>query len=140
MNPPSDHAAEDIRWTLDDLLKLPGVRHALVLTSDGLVRTHSDSLHRDTADRMAAAISSYQAAARTMAEFCDEPQGSWQQGVTEFGGGFVFLIAAGTNGFLAVATDKSVEMHVVTARMHHTAGQLGTAMSSDRRPDAGRRP
>ncbi|MFP8887725.1 roadblock/LC7 domain-containing protein [Streptomyces mangrovi] len=139
MNPTQQ--PEDIRWTLDDLLRLPGVRHALVLTSDGLVRTYSEGLHRDTADRMAAALASYQAAARTMAEFCDEPQeGSWQQGVTEFGGGFVFLISAGDNGFLAVATDKGVEMHVVTARMHHTAGQLGTALSSAQRPDVGRRP
>ena len=131
---------EDIRWTLDGLLKLPGVRHALVLTPDGLVRTYSEGLHRDTADRMAAVLASYQAAARTMAESCGEPEGSWQQGVTEFGGGFVFLISAGDNGFLSVATDKDVEMHVVTARMHHTAGQLGTALSSPQRLDAGRRP
>ena len=57
---------------LDDALKMPETRHAILLSADGLLIAHSQRISRDDADRHAAGMSGLQSLARNTAEFCGD--------------------------------------------------------------------
>lgn len=44
----------DLTWLMDKLREVPGVRHVLLLSTDGLVRSADSTLGRDEADGLAA--------------------------------------------------------------------------------------
>ena len=44
----------DLTWLMDKLGEVPGVRHVLLLSTDGLVRSADSTLGRDEADGLAA--------------------------------------------------------------------------------------
>ncbi|MEU4172841.1 roadblock/LC7 domain-containing protein [Streptomyces sp. NPDC026665] len=117
-------------WMLDDVLAVPGTRHAILLSSDGMLRARSRDISRDDADRLAAALSGLQSISRSTEEFCGSGETPWRQTLVEFAGGFVFLIAAGPGAYLAVSTSDMVDMEAVTFRMHKLVDRLGKELST----------
>ncbi|MBY8887899.1 MULTISPECIES: roadblock/LC7 domain-containing protein [Streptomycetaceae] len=124
-------------WMLDDALAVPGARHAILLSADGMLRAHSQGIGRDEAERQAAALSGLQSISRSTAEFCDRPDTVWRQTLIEFADGFVFLVAAGPGAYLAVSAAAEVDMEAVTFRMHKLVDRLGKALTSPPRQGAG---
>ncbi|MFJ2478363.1 roadblock/LC7 domain-containing protein [Streptomyces sp. NPDC087659] len=119
-----------VDWMLDDALTVPGTRHAILLSSDGMLRARSQGISRDEADRQAAALAGLQSISRSTTEFCGASETPWRQTLVEFAGGFVFLIAAGPGAYLAVSTSENVDMEAVTFRMHKLVDRLGKELST----------
>ena len=124
-------------WMLDNAMQMPETRHAILLSADGLLMAHSNSIGRDDAERHAAAMSGLQALARNTAEFCGETPARWQQTVNEFPGGYVFLVAAGPNAYLAVSASERVDMEAVSFRLQELVQRLGKELTAPPRLDAG---
>ncbi|MFI6333582.1 roadblock/LC7 domain-containing protein [Streptomyces sp. NPDC050535] len=129
--------ANELGWMLDEVLKVPETRHAILLSADGMLRAHSVDIGRDDAERMAAGLSGVQAISRGTAEFCGSPHTPWQQTLIEFAHGYVFLVAAGEGAYLAVSTTENVDMEAVTYRMYKLVDQLGKELTSPARQDTG---
>ncbi|WP_130797394.1 roadblock/LC7 domain-containing protein [Streptomyces otsuchiensis] len=90
-------------WLLDDLTqRLPGVRHVLLLSSDGLVTSTSRKLARGDAERLAAVASGLYSLARNIGgQFSS---GDVRQTMIEFDDGVLLVTAAGDGSALAVLT------------------------------------
>src|SRR4051812_43809933 len=132
----NDHMANELGWMLDEVLKVPEARHAILLSADGMLRSHSQGILRDEAERQAAALSGLQSISRSTAEFCGGESSPWQQTLVEFVDGYVFLVAAGAGAYLAVSASQNVDMEAVTYRMHKLVDRLGKELTSPPRQDA----
>ncbi|MEC4019784.1 roadblock/LC7 domain-containing protein [Streptomyces sp. H27-D2] len=132
---------DDLTWMLNDVLTVPEVSHAILLSADGLVRAHSDGLSRDQADVQAAALSGLQSLSRSTAAFCSPADSDtatpWRQSMVEFDDGFVFIIAAGPGAYLAVSSTEKVDMEAATFAMHKLVNRLGKNLTSPPRQDNG---
>ena len=138
MNGLHDTSNDRLGWMLDDALAVPGARHAILLSADGMLRAHSQGINRDESERQAAALAGLQSISRSTAEFCDDPETVWRQTLIEFVDGFVFLVAAGPGAYLAVSAAADVDMEAVTFRMHKLVDRLGKELTSPPRQDVGR--
>ncbi|MFG2606576.1 roadblock/LC7 domain-containing protein [Streptomyces sp. NPDC048514] len=127
----------DLGWMLDDALQVPGARHAILLSADGLLRAHSAGIPRDEADRQAAALAGLQSISRASAGFGGRQDGVWRQTLIEFADSYVFLVAAGPGAYLAVSAGESVDMESVSYRMQKLVDRLGRELTSPPRLDAG---
>ncbi|MET7936581.1 roadblock/LC7 domain-containing protein [Streptomyces sp. NPDC005322] len=120
----------DLSWMLDSALEVPGARHAILVSADGLLMARSQEVNKDEADTVAAAMSGIQSLSRTMAGFCGGPHMTWRQTLVEFDGGWVFLISAGEGAYLAVSSAPDVDMADITFRMQQLVGQLGKVLTT----------
>jgi predicted regulator of Ras-like GTPase activity (Roadblock/LC7/MglB family) len=125
-----DHLQPSMDWMLKDLAEsVPGTRHVIVLTSDGL-RMAQYNTDVDTADRLAAACAGLQSlSAAVAAEF---PQGDRQMRlvVIEVGGGFFYLMAAGARAYLAVLADEGVDAGLMGQQMRSLVSRIGEHLTS----------
>lgn len=126
----NDHMANELGWMLDEVLKVPEARHAILLSADGMLRGHSQGIGRDEAERQAAALSGLQSISRSTAEFCSAGSSPWQQTLVEFADGYVFLVAAGAGAYLAVSATQNVDMEAVSYSMHKLVDRLGKELTS----------
>ncbi|HTJ70002.1 MAG TPA: roadblock/LC7 domain-containing protein [Actinospica sp.] len=125
-----DHLQPSMDWMLKDLAEsVPGTRHVVVLTSDGL-RMAQYNTDVDTADRLAAACAGLQSlSAAVAAEF---PQGDklMRLVVIEVGGGFFYLMAAGARAYLAVLADEGVDAGLMGQQMRSLVARIGEHLTS----------
>lgn len=128
----------DLSWVLDDVLALRGARHAILVSSDGLLREKSHDLDRSDAETNAAAMSSLQSISRAVAPFVGGGQGIWKQTLIEYDGGWIFLMAAGHGAYLAVSAAPDVDMEAMSYRMQVQVAALGKAMTTPPRQKVSR--
>lgn len=127
----------DLSWVLNDVLQVPGARHAILVSADGLLLERSSDLGRDIAETNAAAMSSMQSLSRAVAAFVGgDGVGSWRQTLLEYDDGWIFLIAAGRGAYLAASTACDVDMEAMSFRMQQQVGALGRAMTAPERQSA----
>ncbi|MFB9833217.1 roadblock/LC7 domain-containing protein [Actinoallomurus acaciae] len=131
----NDAATNKLGWMLDDALKMPETRHAVLLSADGLLMAHSERISVDDAERHAAGMAGLQSLARSAAEFCSQTETTWRQTVTEFDDGYVFLVAAGPGAYLAVSATENVDMEAVSFRLQELVQRLGKELSTPPRGD-----
>ncbi|MFY1673872.1 roadblock/LC7 domain-containing protein [Plantactinospora sp. WMMB334] len=113
----------DLAWMLKDLLSVPGVVHALVLSADGLPMQPSLSLAQDDADLLAAGASSlHSVAAGIGRKFASGPV---RQAVIEYDEHTLFVADAGPNARLAVVSNQSVDMGTVAFEMSRLVVAVG---------------
>jgi predicted regulator of Ras-like GTPase activity (Roadblock/LC7/MglB family) len=127
----------DLSWVLDDVLKVRGARHAILVSGDGLLLQRSADISRDDAETNAAAMSSMQSLSRAVAGFAGAGHGIWKQTLLEYDSGWIFLSAAGQGAYLAVSAALDVDMEAVSFRMQKTVTALSQAMSVAPRSDGG---
>jgi predicted regulator of Ras-like GTPase activity (Roadblock/LC7/MglB family) len=125
-----DAVTNKLGWMLDDALKMPETRHAILLSADGLLMAHSERISVDDAERHAAGMAGLQSLARSTAEFCGDSRTPWRQTVSEFDDGYVFLVAAGPGAYLAVSTTENVDMEAVAFRLQELVQRLGRELTS----------
>ncbi|MFD7710348.1 roadblock/LC7 domain-containing protein [Streptomyces sp. NPDC059785] len=136
----------DLSWMLNSALEIPGALHAVLVSADGLTMSRTKDLDRDSADKVAAAMSGMQSLSRSLGFFVGENTYTggrtleWRQTLVEFDGGWVFLVSAGTGAYLAVAASPEVDMADITFRMQQLVGQLGKELSTPLREGIGQRP
>ncbi|MDX3235517.1 roadblock/LC7 domain-containing protein [Streptomyces sp. ME03-5709C] len=125
-----------LTWLMDDLTeRVPHVRHALVLSTDGLVTGASTSLDRATAEHLAAVSSGFHSLAKGAGRHFDA--GGVRQTMVEFDDGFLFVTAAGEGSCLAVLSGVQADVgqiaYEMTLMVHRVGEHLGV---TPRRRDA----
>ncbi|QKW20984.1 roadblock/LC7 domain-containing protein [Kitasatospora sp. NA04385] len=118
----------DLGWLLADIVSVPEVRHALVVSNDGLEIGRSPRIDRDDAERLAAACSGLQSLSRGVATGFGD--GRTRQIVVEYGGGYLFVVAAGAGAHLAVVAGESVDAGLVAYQMQMLVGRIGEHLTA----------
>jgi len=113
---------------LDDLTqRVPHVRHALVLSNDGLVTSASGELDRSTAEHLAAVSSGFHSLAKGSGR--QFGTGNVRQTMIEFDEGFLFVTAAGDGSCLSVLSGMEADVgqvaYEMTLLVHRVGEHLG---------------
>ncbi|MER5639766.1 roadblock/LC7 domain-containing protein [Kitasatospora sp. NPDC002227] len=120
----------DLGWLLADIVNVPEVQHAVVVSADGLEIGRSERIEREDAERLAAACSGLQSLARGVAQGFGGHRSTTRQIIVEYGGGYLFLVAAGAGAHLAVVTGEAVDAGLVAYQMQMLVERIGTHLTS----------
>ncbi|MER5886654.1 roadblock/LC7 domain-containing protein [Streptomyces sp. NPDC001941] len=134
------HRARELDWLLDDLVVRNGeVRHAVVLSGDGLPVGASHDLTREDAEHLAAVASGFHSLAKGAGRHFRA--GGVRQTMVEMDDGFLFVAAAGDGSCLAVLSSAHADIGLIAyemARLVRQVGEhLGTAPRATTPPQAG---
>ena len=126
-------------WLLNDFVRhTPSVRHALVVSSDGLPLAASELPGDDLVERLGAVTSALSSLAGALAQMLHaEPV---QQTIVEMAGGYVFAVSISTGSLLAVFADARCDLGMMGYEMTLLAARVGHALTSAPRQDAHARP
>ncbi|WP_067662517.1 roadblock/LC7 domain-containing protein [Nocardia miyunensis] len=129
-------SAHNLDWLLDDLVAhIPGVRHAVVLSTDGLLLGRSTVMPVEDAERFAAMAATLQGLARSAGHrFAG---GNVRQTVIELDHAVMFATSAGPNACLALLTDETTNMGMVAYEINQTVHRVGTYLSAAPRQSFG---
>jgi predicted regulator of Ras-like GTPase activity (Roadblock/LC7/MglB family) len=106
----------DDSWMLELIRSVRGVRHAVVLTSDGLLKVRTEHTELDVADKLAAACAGLTALGHGISrEF--GVGAAPRQVMVEFDGGFLFVRGAGDGSRLAVVTEAVIDPALIAQQM-----------------------
>lgn len=114
-------------WLLDDMTgRLPGVRHVLLLSGDGLVTSTSRKLDRPNAERLAALASGLHSLAAGVGRHftCGEVR----QTMVEFEEGMLLVTTAGDGSRLCVLTTGHADIGQVAYEMTLLVNKVGEHM------------
>lgn len=117
-------------WLLDDLAgRVEYVKHALILSSDGLVTGTSRDLGGSDAEHLAAVSAGFHSLAMGAGRQLDA--GQVQQTMVEFDDGFLFVTEAGDGSCLSVLTAAGADVgqiaYEMTLLVHRVGEHLGVA-------------
>ncbi|MGR8006986.1 roadblock/LC7 domain-containing protein [Streptomyces hypolithicus] len=111
-------------WLLDDLTKrVEHVRHALVLSNDGLVTGASTGLAREDAEHLAAVSSGLHSLAKGSGRHFGA--GRVRQTMVEFDDGVLFVTAAGDGSCLCVLGAADADIGQVAYEMTLLVNRVG---------------
>ncbi|MGW7072875.1 roadblock/LC7 domain-containing protein [Streptomyces sp. NPDC054855] len=111
-----DYGTGGIDWLLDDLVdRVAEVRHAVMLSTDGLCVGASQAMGRDESERFAAIASGFHSLAKGAGRHFEA--GGVVQTMVELQGGFLFVVAAGDGSCIAVFTDGHADIGLVAYEM-----------------------
>jgi uncharacterized protein len=118
---------------LDHLLtalvqQVADVRHAVVVSEDGLVVSKSTSFPRPEAERLAATASGLMSLGRGVC--ADFRGGAVLQALIEMREGFLILTSAGIGAHLAVLTSAQADVGVVAYEMNLLVKRIGEHLSA----------
>ncbi|MEU2129825.1 roadblock/LC7 domain-containing protein [Streptomyces sp. NPDC018352] len=118
------HTSGELDWLLDDLVTRVGeVRHAVVLSSDGLAVGASTALSREDADHLAAVASGFHSLAKGAGRHFEA--GDVRQTMVELDEGFLFVVAAGDGSCLAVLSTAFADIGLVAYEMARLVKRVG---------------
>ncbi|MFI1675908.1 roadblock/LC7 domain-containing protein [Streptomyces sp. NPDC020607] len=119
-------------WLLDDLTqRVEHVRHALVLSNDGLVTAASSDLKREDAEHLAAVSSGLHSLAKGSGRHFHA--GSVRQTMIEFDDAVLFVTAAGDGSCLCVLSSAQADIGQVAYEMTLLVNRVGEHLSVDAR-------
>ncbi|MEU5894893.1 MULTISPECIES: roadblock/LC7 domain-containing protein [Streptomyces] len=119
-------------WLLDDLTqRMEHVRHALVLSNDGLVTAASSELEREDAEHLAAVSSGLHSLAKGSGRHFHA--GNVRQTMIEFDDAVLFVTAAGDGSCLCVLSTAEADMGQVAYEMTLLVNRVGEHLSVDAR-------
>jgi predicted regulator of Ras-like GTPase activity (Roadblock/LC7/MglB family) len=122
-------------WLLDDLTRrLVSVRHAVVLSTDGLLLGHSTAMTTEDAEHFCAMASALHSLARSAGKHFEA--GRVEQTVVALDRAVLFVTAAGDNACLAILTAEKADMGLIAFEMTQTVNRLGAHLSTTPRRDA----
>ncbi|MEU5751156.1 roadblock/LC7 domain-containing protein [Streptomyces sp. NPDC047853] len=138
--PGTARRTRELDWLLDDLvLRVGDVRHAVVLSNDGLAVGASTGLGREDAEHLAAVASGFHSLAKGAGRHFGA--GGVRQTMVEMDDGFLFVAAAGEGSCLAVLTAVTADIGLVAYEMARLVRRVGehlrTAPRAAARPPAG---
>jgi hypothetical protein len=125
-------SARDWGYLLDQLCdRVPGISHALSVSSDGLLVAASRNLPRDRADQLSAFTSGLASLTTGAAKIMDA--GVVEQNVTEMEHGYLIVMAIGDGSILTVLADKRCDLGQVSYEMALLINRVGGVLTPDRR-------
>lgn len=111
-------------WLLDDLTKrVEKVRHAMVLSSDGLVTGASQGLEKADAEHLAAVASGLHSLAKGSG--LHFRAGQVRQTMVEFDDGMLFVTSAGDGSCLCVLAGAEADMGQIAYEMTLLVNRVG---------------
>ncbi|UGY94664.1 roadblock/LC7 domain-containing protein [Streptomyces gobiensis] len=114
----------ELDWLLDDLTqRMSSVRHALVLSTDGLVTGASPGLERHDAERLAAVSSGLYSLAKGSGQHFGA--GRVRQTMIEFDEGMLFVTAAGDGSCLCVLATAEADIGQIAYEMTLLVNRVG---------------
>ncbi|MEV7288567.1 roadblock/LC7 domain-containing protein [Streptomyces sp. NPDC093252] len=114
----------ELDWLLDDLVtRVHEVRHAVVLSNDGLAVGVSNGLRREDADHLAAVASGFHSLAKGAGRHFGA--GGVRQTMVEMDEGFLFVAAAGDGSCLALLTAVTADIGLVAYEMARLVRRVG---------------
>ncbi|GGS13317.1 dynein regulation protein LC7 [Streptomyces humidus] len=123
---------QDLDRLLDDLTeRVEPVRHALVLSNDGLVAGASSRLRREDAEHLAAVSSGLHSLAKGSGRHFGA--GRVRQTVIEFDDAVLFVTAAGTGSCLCVLSGADADMGRIAYEMTLLVDRVGEHLTVDAR-------
>ncbi|MEV6265325.1 roadblock/LC7 domain-containing protein [Streptomyces sp. NPDC051784] len=119
----------ELDWLLDDLVaRVTEIRHAVVLSNDGLAVGASDALSREDAEHLAAVASGFNSLAKgTGRHFA---VGGVRQTMVEMDGGFLFVVAAGDGSCLTVLSTALADIGLVAYEMARLVKRVGEHLAT----------
>ncbi|MEU5683500.1 roadblock/LC7 domain-containing protein [Streptomyces venezuelae] len=119
-------------WLLDDLTqRMEHVRHALVLSNDGLVTAASSDLKREDAEHLAAVSSGLHSLAKGSGRHFHA--GNVRQTMIEFDDAVLFVTAAGDGSCLCVLSSAEADIGQVAYEMTLLVNRVGEHLGVDAR-------
>ncbi|GGK69494.1 roadblock/LC7 domain-containing protein [Streptomyces flaveus] len=126
----------ELDWLLDDLVMRVGeVRHAVVLSNDGLAMGASGGLTREDAEHLSAVASGFNSLAKGAGRHFGV--GGVRQTMVEMDDGFLFVAAAGDGSCLAVLSAVTADIGLVAYEMALLVKRVGEHLSTAPRVAAG---
>ncbi|MEV5276805.1 MULTISPECIES: roadblock/LC7 domain-containing protein [unclassified Streptomyces] len=119
---------KELDWLLDDLTRrVEHVRHAIVLSNDGLVTGASDGLEREDAEHLAAVSSGLHSLAKGSGRHFRA--GKVRQTMVEFDEGVLFVTAAGDGSCLCVLSTEEADIGQIAYEMTLLVNRVGEHLS-----------
>ena len=115
-------------WLVNDFVRrVSGVRHALVLSGDGLRLAASDGVDGTLADQLSAVASGLVSLTRGAAQcFRAEPV---RQTIVEMGGGYLFVTSVDSGSALAVFAEPHCDIGMVGYEMTLLGARVGMMLA-----------
>lgn len=136
-NTTANQRSGELDWLLDDLVRRVGeVRHAVVLSNDGLAVGASTGLGRDDAEHLAAVASGFNSLAKGTGRHFGA--GGVRQTMVELDDAFLFVVSAGDGSCLAVLTGATADIGLVAYEMARLVRRVGEHLYAA--PRVGSRP
>lgn len=133
MTEPTQRSSE-IGWLLDELVgRVSEIRHAVVLSGDGLPVGASHELERDARERFAAIASGFHSLAKGSGQNFEA--GRVVQTMVELEQGFLFVVAAGDRSCLAVFAEANADIGLVAYEMARLVKQVHEHLVVPGRPE-----
>ncbi|HKS45000.1 MAG TPA: roadblock/LC7 domain-containing protein [Amycolatopsis sp.] len=119
--------SRELNWLLDEMVgNAPRVRHALLLSNDGLAMATSTGMDREESEHLAAVASALNSLAKGAGR--QFAAGAVRQTMVELEGGFLFVITAGGGTCLAVVAEAGTDIGLVAYEMARLVGRVGEHM------------
>ncbi|MEU5807745.1 roadblock/LC7 domain-containing protein [Streptomyces sp. NPDC059650] len=116
--------AGELDWLLDELVvRVREVRHAVVLSSDGLAVGASGALSREDAEHLAAVASGFHSLAKGAGRHFQV--GGVRQTMVELDDGFLFVAAAGDGSCLTVLSAAGADIGLIAYEMARLVKRVG---------------
>ena len=120
--------AANFGWLLDNFVKtVPGTRHTLVVSADGLLMAMSENLDRTSGDQMAAIVAGMSSLTRGAARQLHA--GDVRQAIVEMDELFVFLMSVSNGSVLAVVADASCDVGLIGYEMAMLVSRTETTLT-----------
>jgi uncharacterized protein len=130
--------AENLNWLINDLVeRVPGLAHAIVVSSDGLLLVKSDGIPQERAEQLSAVasglVSLTQGAAR-----CFDADGV-KQTVVEMNPGFLLLMSISDGSILTTLAARGCDIGLVGYEMTLLVKRVGELLTPKLRAELQRR-
>ena len=108
--------AANFGWLLDNFVRtVPGTRHTLVVSADGLLMAMSEQLDRTSGDQLAAIVSGMSSLTRGAARQLNG--GNVRQAIIEMDNGFLFLMNVSNGSVLGVVAEANCDIGLIGYEM-----------------------
>jgi hypothetical protein len=115
-------------WLLETFVRtVPGVRHTLVVSADGLLMTMSGGLDRTSGDQLSAVVAGMSSLGRGAARQLGA--GQVRQSILEMDATFLFLMTISDGSVLAVVAESSCDVGLVGYEMALLVGRAEAALT-----------
>lgn len=120
--------AANFGWLLDNFVRtVPGTRHTLVVSADGLLMAMSDNLDRTSGDQLAAIVAGMSSLTRGAARQLQA--GDVRQAIVEMDELFVFLMSVSNGSVLAVVADAGCDVGLIGYEMAMLVSRTETTLT-----------
>ncbi|GAA1983082.1 roadblock/LC7 domain-containing protein [Isoptericola halotolerans] len=120
--------ATNFGWLLDNFVRtVPGSRHTLVVSADGLLMAMSDHLDRTSGDQLAAIVSGMSSLTRGAARQLNG--GNVRQSIVEMDNGYLFLMNVSNGSVLAVVAEANCDIGLIGYEMALLVSRTETTLT-----------